>query len=143
MDVLTSLASPKVEVADLPWVLSLGYECYGPYDPGGVLQFLLGAINNPNILAIRSEDKNAALAAHINIPPWYPKSPECNVLLVCARKGSHWQAVKLLRESVAWARLRGCVIWRFHSDSVHDVGALAKRVGARNDTARYIMDLTT
>lgn len=134
-------ASPKVEVADLPWVLSLGYECYGPYDPGGVLRFLLGAVNSPDILAIRSEDKNAALCASIVIPPWYPKAPECNVLLICARKGSHWQAVKLLRESISWARLRGCVVWRFHSDSKHGVGALALRVGAREDTTRYVMDL--
>lgn len=137
--VLIEPAYRRITPDDLPWMMSLAYERYGPYDPGGTLLFLLESLRSPRALMIRSED--AFLIAATVAPPWYPKQRECHVAFLCAKAGCHWQAIKLLRESVQWARLQGCVRWRFHSETDHDVGALCRRIGASPDTPRYRIDL--
>lgn len=135
------LTSPRITADDIPWILSLGYERYGPYDPGGVLLMLLQGLRSEATLMIRSEPKNAVLVANYVTPPWYPNRRECHVMFLVSKSGAHWQAMKLLRESVAWARLQGCARWRFHSETAHDVGALCRYVGAREDSPRYVVDL--
>lgn len=124
---------------DIPWILSLAHERYGEFDPGGALTFLLQALRSPITLMLRTE--SAFLIANHVAPPWWPKRRECHVMFLCAGEGAHWQAVGLLRESVAWARLQGCVRWRFHSETGFAVDALCRRVGAHEDSPRYAIDL--
>lgn len=90
---------------------------------------------------IRSEQCDAFLIASIVAAPWYPKRKELHVMGFCAREGAYWRAVRLLRESVIWAREHGCVRWRFHSETKYDVSALCRYVGAHQDSPRYVIDL--
>lgn len=99
---------------------------------------MLQALNASHMLMLRNDQ--AFLVANHVAPPWYPKRRECHVMALCAREGAHWQALKLLRESVEWARLQGCVRWRFYSETDHDVGVLCRRLGADQET-RYVIDL--
>jgi len=131
----------KVVADDIPWMLSLAHERYGAFDPGGALSFLLQALNSPLTLLLRSCARDAFLIAATVTPPWYPTATECHVMVLCAKPGAHWQAIKLLRGSVEWARLRKCVRWRFHSETQHDVAALCRRIGATPDSPRYVIDL--
>lgn len=122
-------------------MFSLAYERYGPYEPGGTLLFVLQALNSPGAMILRNEARTAFLVASTVAPPWWPKQKECHVVMLCTKAGAHWQGVKLLRESIGWARLQGCVRWRFHSETGHSVDALCRRVGARADSLRYVIDL--
>jgi len=126
---------------DMPWVLSLAHKRYPTFDPGGALRFLAIVIPAPQALTIRSEGA-FLIASHVAAPPWYPDQPECHVMALCAEAGAHWEAARLMRRSVAWAREQGCVRWRFHSETEHLIGALAERVGARKDSPRYVIDLS-
>lgn len=123
----------------MPFVLSLSYERYRAFDPGRTLLWLLQIIKAPNALAIRGE--HAFLIAHTTTPAWHPNETECHILFLCAAPGYHWQAVKLLRQSIAWARERQCVRWWFSSETPSDIGPLALRVGARASVVRYQLDL--
>lgn len=134
-------ACHRVVADDLHWMLSLAHQRYGAYDPGGALNFLLQALNAPNTLMLRSERRDAFLIAATVTPPWYPNKTECHVMVLCAKPGAHWAAIRLLRESVAWAKLRNCVRWRFYSETEHDVGALCRYLGAHADSPRYVIDL--
>jgi hypothetical protein len=124
---------------DLPWCLSLGHRRYGSYDPGGALSFLAAAFRAPLMLCIRTD--NAFLVASSVTAPWRPKEPECHVMVLCAEQGAHWEAARLLRRSVAWAREQGCVRWRFHSETSNMVDSLCVWVGAKQDSPRWVLDL--
>lgn len=139
-----SLIRPTVSratVDDIPWILSLAHERYEAFDPGRVLVFLLETLKAPTAIILKGDHQDAVLIASTVVPPWHPKRKECHVLFLFARPGAHWQAVKLLRACISWARLQGCVKWRFHSDTSHDVGALARRVGARENKPMYVLEL--
>jgi hypothetical protein len=49
--------------------------------------------------------------------------------------------VYLLRRSIEWARTRNAKLWRICSETDYDLGPLARRVGARSESARYILTL--
>lgn len=120
-----------ITVDDLPWVLSLGSRRYKDGDPGGALVALSQAMRSPTALAIRSD--YGFLVANINIVGWYPQKRNCYVLAVCVEEGHHsWDAIKLLRASVEWAKEQKCERWWFTSDLEHEreVASLAERLGA-------------
>ena len=77
----------RIILDDIPWMLSLAYERYGPYDPGGVLLFLLQAHKSPDMLLLRTAQ--AFLVANRVAPPWWPKRFECHVMGLCAKAGAH------------------------------------------------------
>lgn len=132
----------KLTIDDIPWVLSLAHERYAGWDPGGALTFLVQALNaRENMLLLCGTGRDAFLVATRVAPPWYPKRWECQVMVVCAKPGAHWQAMKLLRCSVAWAKLHGCLRWRFYSETEHDVGPLCRRLGATTENPHYMMEL--
>lgn len=125
-------------VADLPWMMSLAYSRYGPYDPGRALTYLLNVLQDQFALCIRSAE--SFLIASRVVPLW-GTPPECHIVFLCAAPGAHWQAITLLRQSVAWARDNGCCKWWFGSETRFDVRSLAKRVGAQEAWPRYKLDL--
>lgn len=137
---LKPLGVRKVEIGDLPWLLSLADKRYRHFDPGTTLAWLAGIIQNPQALVSRTDD--AFVIAIYTTPAWHPAEPECHVHFLCAAEGCHWQAMKLLRETVAWARGHGCVRWWFSSETQYEIGPLAKRLGARPRVMRYCLDLT-
>lgn len=131
----------RVVADDIPWMLSLAHQRYGSFDPGGALNFLLQALRSPDLLMLRDQHKTSFLIAATVTPPWYPDKSECHVMVLCAKPGAHWAAVRLLRESMAWAKLRNCLRWRFYSETGQDVGALCRYLGATPDSPRYVIDL--
>lgn len=134
-------ATSKVAINDLPWLLSLANERYRRFDPGRTLMWLVDTIKNEYMLASRTTD--AFCITSMLTPAWHPKEPEAHVLFLCAAEGAHWQAMSLLRESVAWARGKGCVRYWLSSETEHSIEALAKRVGAEPAVTRYKLDLAS
>jgi hypothetical protein len=126
-------------VQDSAWVLSLAYSRYRSFDPGAALRSLIMVINSPEGLALRSE--HAFVFASLVKPPWRPSEVECQVLALYAAESHHWEAVKLLRRSIAWAREQNCHRWWFSSETDHDVELLCRRVGAQPAQMRYRVEL--
>lgn len=126
---------------DLPWVLSLAHRRYTHTpDPGTTLAWLARIIQSPDVAsAIRSD--GAFCVATLNVPPWWPDERECHVSVLVADKGCHWQAISLLRETIQWARVRGCVRWYLSSETDVDFGLLAQRVGCTFQVVKYGIDL--
>jgi hypothetical protein len=90
-------------------------------------------------LPIRSSD--AFLVAMLACVPWIPGEFECNVIMVCAEEGAHWQAIGLARASVVWAQRRKCAEWRISSETDSSIESIAKRLGAEELTHRYRLRL--
>lgn len=126
---------------DIPWIASLCQRRYGfaEYDVGGGLIALGEAMRSPNAVAWRNA--HGFLVGNIQIRIWAPKHRSLHILALCVEEGHHWDAVELLRASVAWAGRQGCDQWWLSgSESEHRIGPLAKRVGARL-SAVYVIDL--
>lgn len=123
---------------DIPWALALAKRRYGArWDylaaEGWFRQIVL---KQPMVfLPIRAAD--AFLIAMINVLPWLPSEWETNVIMFVADKGAMWQALGLARASIAWARQRKCTEWRISSETAHELGPIAKRLGAEDLSPRY------
>lgn len=71
--------------------------------------------------------------------PWLPGDMEANVVAVCAEPGRGWEAAKLLRVSLEWAKRRKCTEWRFRVETEYDIGPLARRIGATELPPCYVV----
>jgi hypothetical protein len=128
--------------ADLPWLHYLFAKRYGErYDADTTARwFKLVVIPEAlNFYAARTED--AFIGALTTVLPWLPGEPEVNVIAICADDDAGWQVITLLRASIAWARKRNAARWRICSDTEYDLRPLALRVGAREITSRFEIDL--
>jgi hypothetical protein len=90
-------------------------------------------------LPIRTDD--AFLVGLISVIPWLPAEWEAGIVMVCAEPGKIWQAMALIRESLAWAKRRRCTEWRLTSETAADVWPLAKRLGVTEISPRYVIRL--
>lgn len=127
---------------DLPWAIELGRRRNPDrWDAHAVEAWFRNIVlKQPfQFCYVRTED--AFLVGVINIIPWAPSEFEFAVALVYADVGCMWQALELLRYSIDWARKRRCTEWRINSESVHELGPLARRLGAREITPRYSLRL--
>ena len=115
---------------DIPWVMSLASERYkNGWDAGTSLVALTQVMRTPTAGAWRTD--HAFLLVNCVSSAWYPKRVCCEVLALCDEEGHHWDAIKLLRHSIEWAKERGCANWSVRSDTHNELGALALRVGAQ------------
>jgi hypothetical protein len=73
--------------------------------------------------------------------PWLAGELEANVVFICADDGCMWQALRLLRCSIDWARRRRCTTWRLASETDYDLGPLARRLGVTEQSPRFILQL--
>lgn len=129
-----------IGIDDVPWVLSLAYKRYRPFDPGATLLWLARLLRNPDWLAIRSN--NAFLIANIATSVWQPDERECHVIFCCTAGDRYvWEATRLVKQSQTWARGCGCRKWWFSSETNFKIDALAERVGAKPTVMRYSVDL--
>ena len=124
---------------DVPWIMSLGYSRYGPYDPGPVLSHIIHLIRSDHALFIRND--RAFAIGTLFVPPWRLTPPECNVLMLCSEPGAVWDAVRCLRRVVSWAKDKGCIKCWFGSETEYDISAVAKRVGGVQEQPRFRIDL--
>lgn len=125
-------------IEDLPWALALAWKRYPPFHPGAAVNFYQAALKTPTALKLRCE--HAFLIGNIVTPAWRPDDHEFHMLVLCAVEAHHWDAIKLLRESVQWARSQGCKRWWFSSDTTYEVEALCRRIGATRQM-RYRIEL--
>jgi len=99
-------------------------------------------IPNPMLwLTVRSSD--GFLIAFLKSVPWLPDVKTCSVITVCCDFGKVWQALPLLRASLAWAKHRGAASWEYESDTGIEIGPLVRRLGAATKEPRYVIDLET
>jgi len=87
---------------------------------------------------IRTE--NALCITSVGLEPWHPQEIEAFINTLVVRPNYIWEAMELLRESVAWAKDRGATRWRFQSDTGNDIEPLMRRLGARKLEPRFVID---
>jgi hypothetical protein len=134
---LEAIVIRQLTIDDLPWGLSLAWRRYDHFDPGAASVFYINALKLQATTGLLIRTNNAFLIAHINNLPWQPTERQAHVLILCADEGRHWEAVRLLRQSLYWAREQKCKCWWFTSDTKHDVTPLCVRVGATSRVPRY------
>jgi hypothetical protein len=123
---------------DLPWMIELARRRFRAFDPVAAQSWFVNEVmTNDRYFAVRTED--AFLIAVLSSMPWTSRT-EAIVLILITADGKPWQVVRLLRESINWARRRKAAHWHFWMDDA-DAGALARRVGARENTNRYRVDI--
>jgi hypothetical protein len=124
--------------SDLPWMIELAQRRFPAFNPVAARSWFVNEVlTNDRYFAMRTED--AFLIAVLSSMPWTSRT-EAIVLILITADDKPWQVVRLLRESINWARQRKAAHWHFWMDDA-DAGALARRVGARENTSRYRMDL--
>ena len=85
--------------------------------------------------------RNSFLIGMLSTLPWLPSEFDCNIISVCADDGCMWEALKLLRASIEWARKRKCRHWLLTSDTAFDLAPMAKRLGACELSPRFSLEL--
>lgn len=141
MDVPVLVDTPRVMTEDdLPWLNYLCRKRYSYiYDPESTEAWFRNIVLKSPLMfyAIRTND--AFVITMLSIVPWLPNTVESNVIFICADDGALWQAMTLLRCSIAWSRRRQCTLWRVSSDTDYDLRPLARRLGATELTPRFIL----
>lgn len=127
---------------DVPWLHRLCRKRYSSrYDADATeAWFKQIVLKNPLVFyAIRSSD--AFCIVMIICVPWLPTEFEATIVFICADEGKGFQALALLRHTIAWARKRKCTVWRISTETQFDLGPMARRVGAKELTPRYSLRL--
>jgi hypothetical protein len=127
---------------DIPWLTWLCKKRYAAdYDSESTIAWFRNIVLKSPLMfyAVRSQD--AFVITMISVTPWLPGSIEANIIFICADDDAMWQALRLLRCSVDWARRRKCTLWRLSSDTAYELGPLAKRLGATELSPRYALRL--
>jgi hypothetical protein len=137
------LVEPRlITEADLLWVVWLGRKRYPKnYDPPGAEGWLRNIVLKQPLMFLAQRTPNAFAVSMISVKPWTPSELECHVAALCADDGCMFEALKLLRWSIEWAKLRKCSVWSITSDTDYDFELLARRMGAVDISPRYILRL--
>ena len=138
---LPVLVRPLTE-ADIPWLHRVCAKRYprDKFDPEGTEGWFRNIVLKSPLLFLPIRTDNAFLIAMLCCVPWTPADFETNVIMVCADDGAMWEALRLLRVSVEWARRRKCSAWRLTSEN-DDLTALARRIGATETSPRFNLRL--
>lgn len=141
--VLVDPSQPRVLAEeDLPWLTYLCKKRYShDFDSETTTAWFKNIVLKSPLMfyAIRTQD--AFCITLISVTPWLPNSIEANMVFLCADDDCMWQAIRLLRSSIDWAKRRHCTLWRLSSDTDYDLSPLAMRLGATEQTPRYILHL--
>ncbi|HEY2231447.1 MAG TPA: hypothetical protein VGI22_27670, partial [Xanthobacteraceae bacterium] len=123
---------------DIPWLYDLCKKRYpGKYDSVTTEGWFRNIVLKQPVLFHPVRMRNAFCISMLSILPWMPSDIECTVVFVCADDGCMWEAMKCLRSSVEWGRLRKCSVWRLCSDTDYELKAIAHRLGATEQSPRY------
>jgi hypothetical protein len=127
---------------DIPWLVFLCVKKYEKrFDRESTEGWYKNIVLKSPLLFLAARTDNAFCISMLSCMPWTPTEFEVNVIMLCADDGAMWETLPLLRYSIAWSRQRKCKIWRLCSDTVFDLKPLANRVGAREISPRYMLDL--
>jgi hypothetical protein len=139
---LTEATIRVMHEGDLPWLTDLCKRRYSPhYDPIGAEGWFRNTVLKSSILFYPARTENAFCITMLACEPWVPSEYTANAIFTCAEEGAGYDAIRLLRDSIAWGRMRRCVAWRIWSDTDYDVAVLARRVGATEVLPRHSLRL--
>jgi hypothetical protein len=138
-----TIDAPRVMTeADLDWLTYLCKKRYShKYDSETTAAWFQNVVLKSPLLFFAARTQDAFCISLISVTPWLPGSIEANVVFVCCDDGCMYQALRLLRASIAWAKLRNCTLWRLSSDTDYDLAPLARRLGATELSPRYVLRL--
>ena len=127
---------------DIPWMRAVGARRYSQdkFDHEGTEGWVRNIVLKQPLLFLPIRTDNAFLVAMLCCVPWMPAEFETNVVMVCADHGYMWEALRLLRVSVEWAKRRKCSSWRLTSEN-DDLTLLAHRIGAKEVSPRFMLRL--
>lgn len=127
---------------DLPWLISLGKKRYGgDYDYVTVEGWFRNLVLKNPMMFHPIRLANSFMIGMLSCVPWLPSEFECSVVFICADDGAMWEAMKLMRASIEWAKLRKCKRWRFTSDTEYDLAPFARRLGVTEISPRFTLNL--
>lgn len=127
---------------DLPWLDYLCKKRYShKYDADSTAAWFLNIVLKSPMIFFACRTQDAFAITLISVVPWLPNNIEANLVFICADDGCMWQAVRLLRSSIDWAKRRKCTLWRVSSDTDFDLAPLARRLGAKELSPRFVMEL--
>jgi hypothetical protein len=127
---------------DCGWMLALAKRRYSNhFDFQATEMWYRNLVLKGPMLFYPMRTDNAFCISMLSTTPWNPSTPEANVVLVCADENCVWEAVTLLRASIAWAKNRKCSLWRVSSETHFDLGAIAHKLGAKEPQVRWVMRL--
>ena len=139
-DCIPDLTKPPqiMTEADVPWLVDLCKRRYdSKYSELETEAWFRNCVLKSPLLFHAVRTTNAFCISMLSILPWLPNEIECNIVFICADNEHSWEAIKLLRSSIAWAQARKCKLWRICTETNYDLGPLALRVGAKEVTPRY------
>ena len=125
---------------DLPWLYDICRRRYShKYDPISTEGWCRNIVMKTPMLFLPQRMPNAFAISMLSVVPWLPSNFNCNLVFICAEAECQWEAMKLLRASIAWADRRECKTWNIASDTDVDLGPLAHRLGAEEIWPRYVI----
>lgn len=125
---------------DIGWAGDLGRKRYpARFDSFTTEGWFRNIVLKQPVMFLPQRLSHAFCISMLSILPWLPSDVECNICFICADDGHMWQAMKLLRASVDWARMRKCNHWRLSSDTDYDLAVMARRIGAVEVTPRFVI----
>lgn len=126
---------------DVQWLISLGKKKYGlAYDYVTTEGWFRNIVLKSPLMFYPARTANAFIICMMSVEPWTPSDFVCNVVFICADDGAMWEAMKLLRASIEWAKQRKCKKWRLVSDTENDLAMMARRLGAKELSPRFNME---
>jgi hypothetical protein len=127
---------------DLEWLDYLCRKRYSHiYDPDSTAGWFRNTVLKSPLMFYPIRSQDAFVITLLSIAPWTPTQIEANVIFICADDEAMWQAMRLLRCSIEWAKRRKCTLWRLSSDTDYDLRMLARRLGATELSPRFVLRL--
>ena len=127
---------------DVQWLIFLGKKRYGnDWDDATTEGWFRNIVLKSPLMFHGARTANAFAVSMISVLPWLPSRFECNIVFVCADDGAMWEAFKLMRDSIAWAKKRKCACWKLSSDTEVDLQQMALRLGATRISPRFTLEL--
>lgn len=138
-DLSVLVAEPRLLTEnDIPWLYDICTRRYSrKYDPISTELWFRNKVLKEPLMFLPQRTREAFCISTLSVLPWLPTEFNCNVAFIAAEEGAVWEAVKLLRASMAWSYSRKCVSWGVASDTGVDLKPLAKLLGADEIYPRY------
>ena len=127
---------------DAAWMIALGRKRYPlNYDGIAADSWFCEIVLKSPLMFFAARTEHAFCISMLTCNPWTPAEFETHVVALCSDDGWMWETLPLLRASIEFARRRKCARWNIVSETQFDLGPLAMRVGAKQKTPRYTLDL--
>jgi hypothetical protein len=127
---------------DLQWLEYLFRKKYSSqYDHGTTRNWYVNTVLKSPLMFYPIRLDNSFAISMLSCVPWLPNDFECHVVACCADDGAMWEVIRLLRDSIRWARYRKCKVWRLSSDTENDLANIARRMGVTEISPRFSMRL--